>query len=382
MGIATAHAGMTEFCIIGGGMAGVSIAYHLSRSSAVILLEREPRLGSHSTGRSAALYSEIPMTDVVRRLSRLSRPFFDLPPAEFDATLMQPPRGSILTAQAADLAQLQDLASENSSLQWLDTDALRARVPILRLGPDAIVAGLLEPAAYRIDVAALLEGFRRGAKARGADIRSNCGVRGLHRAAGCWSIATTAGESLRASVIVNAAGSWGDEIATLAGAAPLGLTPLRRTMIVFDPPPSLDCRLWPAVGGADASYYFLPDAGLLMGSAADEVPSPPCDAQPEPVEIALAAQRIEDVTTLTIKRIRNRWAGLRTFAPDRLPVAGYDPVTAGFFWLVGQGGSGIQTAPALGEAAAALALRQTLPDHFLQAGISAGILSPARFTSN
>lgn len=370
---------MAEFCIVGGGMAGVSIAYYLSRSSTVILLEREPRLGSQSTGRSAALYSEIPMMGVVRRLSRLSRSFFVSPPAEFDATLMQPPRGSILTAQAADLAQLQNLASKDGSLQWLDADALRARVPVLRLRPDGIVAGLLEPGAFRIDVAALVEGFRRGAKARGADFRSSSEVCGLRRASGHWSIDLAGGESLHAEVIVNAAGAWGDGVATLAGARPLGLTPLRRTIIVFDPPPNLDCRQWPAVGGADDSYYFLPDAGLLMGSAAGEVPSAPCDAQPDETDIALAAQRVENATTLTIGRIRSRWAGLRTFAPDRAPVSGYDPVVGGFFWLVGQGGAGIQTAPALAEAAAALALGRPLPDQHVRAGITAGVLSPARF---
>jgi D-arginine dehydrogenase len=155
--------------------------------------------------------------------------------------------------------------------------------------------------------------------------------------------------------------------------------PLRRTIIVFDPPPSLDCRHWPAVGGVDGSYYFLPDAGRLMGSAADEVPSPPCDAQPEEFDVALAAQRIEEVTTLTIERIRHRWAGLRTFAPDRLPVAGYDPAVAGLFWFVGQGGFGIQTAPALAGTAAALAVGQALPDDCLHAGITAQTLSPARF---
>jgi D-arginine dehydrogenase len=370
---------VTEFCIVGGGIAGLSIAYQLSASSSVVLLEREPRLGTQTTGRSAALYSELPMAGTVRGLSRLSRPFFISPPAEFGTMPLHAPLGCILTARAADLGQLEAYAADDGRLQWLDADALRARVPILRVQPDGIVAGLLESGAFRIDVAALVEDYRRGARARGAEIRSGSEVYGLSRAGECWSIDTGAGGPLRADVIVNAAGAWGDAVAALAGAAPLGLMPLRRTIIVFDPPPSLDCRAWPAVGGVDGSYYLLPDAGRLMGSAADEVPSPPCDAQPDELDVALAAQRIEDVTSMTIARIRNRWAGLRTFAPDRLPVVGYDPAVVGFFWFVGQGGFGIQTAPALARAAAALALDQPLPDDCVHAGITGQALSPARF---
>lgn len=381
MAAATTRATGSDFCIVGGGIAGLSIAYHLSASSTVILLEREPRLGTQTTGRSAALYSEILTAGPMQALSRQSRPFFVSPPPDFAVTPLHAPIGCVLTARTADLGQLQARAADNGRLQWLDADALRERVPILRVQPDAIVAGLLEPGAFRIDVAALMEGYRRGARARGAEIRSGNELCGLVREGGRWSIDTGDGGRLRADVVVNAAGAWGDAVSALAGAAPLGLMPLRRTIIVFEAPSGLDCRHWPAVGAIDGSYYFLPDSGRLLGSAADEVPSPPCDAQPEELDVALAAQRIEEVTTMSIERIRNRWAGLRTFAPDRLPVAGYDPAVTDFFWFVGQGGFGIQTAPALSDAAAALALAKPLPNACARAGITERALSPARFAS-
>jgi len=369
---------VTEFCVIGGGIAGLSIAYHLSASSRVVLLERESRLGTHTTGRSAALYTELPVTGPVLELSRLSRAFLISPPAEFTAGALHAPLGCIFTGQATDLGQLESCVAANEHLQPLDAHALQVRVPILRVHPDGIVAGLLDPGAFRIDVAALMEGYRRGARTRGTEIRAGHDLTGLTREGGRWSIDTACGDRFRADVIVNAGGAWGDAVAELAGVAPLGLMPLRRTIIVFEAPSGLDCRHWPAVGAIDGSYYFLPDAGRLMGSAADEVPSPPCDAQPEEFDVALAAQRIENVTSVSIKRIRNRWAGLRTFAPDRLPVAGYDPRVANFFWFVGLGGFGLQTAPALAEAAAALALDRPLPTVCVRAGITEHVLAPGR----
>lgn len=381
MAATTTSAPVSEFCVIGGGIAGLSIAYQLSASSSVVLLEREPRLGTQSTGRSAALYSELLTTGAVQALTRLSRPFFLSPPTDFAATPLQAPLGCLLTGRAEDIAPLEKRAARDGSLQWLDAEALRLRVPILRVQPDAIVAGLLESGAFRIDVAALTEGYRRGARQRGAEIRGGAEVLRLGREASRWVIDMGAGGQLRAEVIVNAAGAWGDAVAQLAGARPLGLMPLRRTIIGFDPPPDLDIRHWPAVGAADGSYYFLPDAGRLIGSAADEVPSSPCDAQPDEYDIALAAARIEAATTLTIGRIRSRWAGLRTFVPDRLPVVGYDADIAGFFWLVGQGGFGIQTAPALASAAAALALSQPLPADCVRAGITTEGLGPGRLAA-
>jgi D-arginine dehydrogenase len=213
---------------------------------------------------------------------------------------------------------------------------------------------------------------------QGAQLHLGGGVRRIRYAGGRWTVQTPAGE-WTAPVLVNAAGAWGDEVAALAGVPGVGLQPLRRTALLIDAPEGLDCAAWPAAIDVDEQFYFKPDAGLLLLSPADEHPSPPCDAQPDELDVAIAVDRFEQATGLQVRRVRHKWAGLRVFSPDRSPVVGFDPRAPGFFWLVGQGGYGIQTAPALGLLAAALASGEPAPNPILAAGTDLAALSPERF---
>ena len=188
----------------------------------------------------------------------------------------------------------------------------------------------------------------------------------------------TGGTSFAAPVVVNAAGAWADVVAELAGARPIGLQPMRRTALLVDPPEGVRIDDWPMVIDVEETFYFKPDAGLLLLSPADETPSPPCDAQPEALDVAVAIDRVQTATTLEVRRVRHRWAGLRSFVADRAPVAGWDPEAAGFFWLAGQGGYGIQTAPAMARTAAALLQNEALPGDLVDAGVDPRALSPER----
>jgi D-arginine dehydrogenase len=232
--------------------------------------------------------------------------------------------------------------------------------------------------AMEIDVNRLHQGYLRGLKARGGEVVTRAEVRDLHRESPGWRVETKAGDFI-APVVVDAAGAWCDEIAELAGAKPVGLVAKRRTAITFDAPDGLDTRNWPLAVGVAEDFYFKPDSGRLMGSPADETPMPPCDVQPDELDIAIAVDRIQAATTLEIARIGRSWAGLRTFAADKTTVVGFDPACAGFFWLAGQGGYGIQTAPAMGRLAAALATGATVPADLAELGVTAEAVSPARF---
>ena len=247
--------------------------------------------------------------------------------------------------------------------------------PILR--PEAVAAALLEPDAADIDVDALHQGFLRRLRQRGGVVLTRRRVERLGRRNGLW-LAEAGGERFAAPVVVNAAGAWADIVAALAGLAPLGLTPKRRTALLVEPPAGVDPAPWPAVVDIDETFYFKPDAGLLLLSPADETPSEACDAQPEEWDVAVAVDRVEQATSLRVRAVRHRWAGLRTFLADRTPAAGFDPAADGFFWLAGQGGYGIQTAPALARMAAALVLGEAPAADLLAAGVEPAALSPAR----
>lgn len=367
-----------DFLIIGAGMAGASCGYWLSRHGRVILLEREAQPGYHTTGRSAALYTETYGNAAMRALTVASRAFYLDPPAGFASTPLLAPRGTLLVARADQLADLERLYGECrglvGNLALWSGEQVRARVPAFR--PDQVAAAVFEPDARDIDVHALHQGFLRGIRAAGGEVACNAEALALTRSGG-WQVESRAGV-FRAPVVVNAAGAWADEIGRLAGARPLGLTPLRRTAITFDAPPGVAISEWPAVIDVDEQWYFKPDAGRLLASPADETPSPPCDAQPDEYDIALLVERLTQATTLKVPRLAAKWAGLRSFVADRTIALGFDTNVAGFFWLAGQGGYGIQTAPAAGRAAAALARGMELPADIGDLGVDAGQLSPSR----
>lgn len=368
-----------DVLVIGAGIAGAAAAFHLAGEARVILLERESQPGYHATGRSAALYSETYGNACVRAISSASRAFYREPPAGFAEHPLLTPRGSMIIGTAGQREQLRRTHDEMRallpSIEWLDAAEIARRVPVLR--PRAAAWAVCEPDSMDMDVHAIHQGFLRGVKAAGGQLVCDAEVLRLARADGLWRAETRAGD-FAAPIVINAAGAWCDAIAALAGAAPVGLVPKRRTAFTFAPPAGVDTSRWPLVIDADEQFYFKPDAGLLLGSPANEDPVPAQDVQPEELDVAIAVDRIETATTLRIGRVLRKWAGLRSFVADKTPVAGYAADADGFFWLAGQGGYGIQTAPALGAIAAALVRRQALPPEIAAFGVAAADLSPER----
>ncbi|MDH3667062.1 MAG: FAD-binding oxidoreductase [Paracoccaceae bacterium] len=375
--------GTADILVIGAGIAGASAAWALSVNAEVVLLETEDQPGYHTTGRSAALFTETYGNAVIRRLTSAGRGFFKDPPEGFGDHPLLTPRGALFLARPDQITALDAAEAE------VRATAPPGVAPVERLGSDEVVrangairpgyaaGGLLEPAAEDIDVHALHTGFLRGLRARGSRVVTGAKVQALTRAVGIWTAETKAGD-FAARVVVNAAGAWCDEVAALAGATPVGLVPKRRTAFTFDPPDGLDPGGWPATIDVDEQFFFRPDAGRIMGSPADETPSPPCDAQPDEMDLALGAHRIEQATVLQVRRLVTKWAGLRCFVADKTPVVGFDDAAEGFFWLAGQGGYGIQTSPALGRAAAALITEGDLPGDLAARGLEKSMLAPER----
>lgn len=367
-----------DVLVIGGGMAGASAAYELAARRRVVVLEREERPGYHATGRSAALFRESYPQPATRALSQASRAFLERPPAGFGDHPLLARRGVLFVGReeqrpAVD-AMAAELAPRLPDLRRLDGSEARRLVPAMR--PDHVAAALYEPGAADVDVHALHEGYLRGLRARGGRLLTRAAPDHIERRGGRWEVAVR-GEVFTAPVLLDAAGAWADEVAAQAGVAPLGLTPLRRTAVTFDPPPGLDVAAWPMVLDIAGEFYFKPESGRLLASAADEIPSPPTDAQPDEYDVALAVHRVQTATGLTVARLVSRWAGLRTFAADRAPVVGFDPAIDGFFWLAGQGGTGIVTAPALARLAAAT-IDGAAAAMLDELGLPAHVLSPAR----
>lgn len=371
-----------EILIVGGGIAGAGAAYELAAFASVILLERETHCGYHSTGRSAASFTENYGAGVVRRLAIGSRGFFESPPGGFCDHPLLAPSGMLTIARKDQLdlleEQLQTARVLVPSIRRIDAAAAIARVPILR--PDYLAGVYDEPNSMEVDVNGLHQGFLKGARARGARIVVNAGVEAIVRTGDCWTVTTAAGD-FSAPLLVNAAGAWADVIAELAGVQPLGLLPKRRTAFHVAAPAGTNMRGWPLVNDVAEEFYFKPDAGQLFVSPADATPSPPMDAYPEDLDVATGVERLENVTLLRVERVSRAWAGLRTFAADAAPVIGFDDAAEGFFWLAGQGGNGIKTSPASSRACAALVRNGRLPEDLMRLGIAASDLSPDRLRS-
>ncbi|SMH47354.1 NAD(P)/FAD-dependent oxidoreductase [Azospirillum agricola] len=373
-----------DFLVIGAGMAGASAAYELAAHGRVTVLERESQPGYHSTGRSAALYTQTYGHRTVRAMTVASWDFYTAPPAGFADHPLLTPRGVLLVGRAdqTDLLEKEfaDGRSLTPSVERFDRERTLAMAPFLR--PDYAVGAVWEPDARDIDVHALHQGYLRGLKARGGRIVTDAGVSGLARRDGLWVVDTPAG-GFTAPVLVNAAGAWADALAELAGVRTIGLVPKRRTAITFDPvfaDPADKTGLdgWPMVCDVGERFYVKPDAGRLLASPADETPVAPCDVQPEEIDIAETVDRLEQASRFRVHRLAHSWAGLRSFVADRVPVVGFDGQAEGFFWLAGQGGYGIQTAPAMGRTAAALATGGGLPPDVRALGVTERDLSPSR----
>jgi D-arginine dehydrogenase len=372
-----------DILIVGAGIAGASAGYFLAPKRSVVVLERESQPGYHSTGRSAALFTEYYGNAVIRALTVASRAFLEAPPPGFADHAPMTPRGTMFIArddQRETLArQLAEARALVPSIHDVDMKRAAELYPALAVGH--ITAAFYEPDSKDMDVHAIHQGYLRGLKAAGGRVACDAELLALDRRAGQWHARTKAGD-FRAPIVIAAAGAWCDEIGRLAGAAPIGLVPKRRTALTFDPPAGADVRNWASITDADEDFYVKPDAGALLGSPADETPVPPQDAQPEELDIALCIERIQAATTHVIRRPRRTWAGLRSFVADRTPVCGFAAGAEGFFWLAGQGGYGIMTSPAMGRAAAALATGADLPADLAGFGLTAAQLGPARLTSS
>lgn len=372
-----------DIIIIGAGIAGASAAYFLALGGAnVVLLEREEQPGYHSTGRSAALFSETYGPTIIRRLSMASRAFLAQPPEGFAEHALLSPRGMLMVATEAESAELEAFAAEiranGGEIRGLDADEVVAQVPVMRR--ELLAGGALEPGAMDIDVHALHWGFIRGFRHAGGTLANETCVERIGRRGARWVVEDARGRGFEADVVVNAAGAWADEIAQRAGVLPLGLVPKRRTALMVDLPAGMHGDAWPMVCSITEDYYFKPDAGRLLLSPADETPVAPQDVQPEDLDIAIAIDRFMTATTVEVRRPGSTWAGLRSFFADGDPVSGFAPDAPGFYWLAGQGGYGIQTAPAMGRVAAGLILQGQVPDDVGAFGIDARALSPERLT--
>lgn len=368
-----------DFLVIGAGIAGASVGFFLAPHGRVVLLEREPQPGYHSTGRSAALFMESYGTPQVRALTLASRAFFESPPGGFAEHPLLSPRGAMMVASRGQEAPLQEhwevLRALSPRGRLIDAREALGITPVLRA--DQVIGAVHEPDAADMDVHAIHQGFLRGIRQHGGRVVGDAELLALERRGGQWHARTRAGD-FTAPVVLNASGAWADTVAGLAGVAPIGLEPRRRSAFVFAPPAGVDSSRWPLTGGIDEDWYFKPDAGMLLGSPANVDPVEPHDVQPEELDIALAIDRIQRMTTLTIRRPARTWAGLRSFVADGDLVGGWDPQAEGFFWVAAQGGYGIQTSPAMGEACAALVLGRELPPHVAGRGLTAALLSPAR----
>ena len=364
----------SDILVIGGGIAGISAAARLAPDAKVTVLEAEPMIGHHSSGRSAAIFIRNYGNATLRALNAASAPFLANPEGVAETSLLSP-RGELLLATDADMARFEAYLDGSAGLERLSPAQAVELVPILR--QDAIVAAAIEWDAQDIDVDRMLQGFARKLRFHGGKIVTGAAVQSVSRSDGVWSVITPAG-SFTAPVLINAAGGWADAIAAMAGVRRLGLQPLRRSAALIPAPDGHDITRWPLFANAGDQWYAKPEAGKLMISPADEDPVDPHDVWADDMVIAEGLHRYEQAVTAPVTRVEHSWAGMRTFAPDRTPVVGFAPEADGFFWLAGQGGYGMQTAPALSQLTADLCLGRLSSLH--QGVLEA--LSPARAALN
>lgn len=372
------HQPVTRVIVIGGGIAGVSAAAHLAPSADVTLLEMESTLAFHTTGRSAALFVVNYGADGIRPLAKASRAFLESPPEGTTEAALLSDRGLLWLASAEQMRTIERIAAEGAKTGagslLVDTKRVKDLLPVVN--DDQVAGGLYEPNASDIDVAGLHQAFVRMARSHESEIRVNAQVRSIQSSSAGWRV-ETATSTYDCDVVVNAAGAWGDEVAHMAGVEPVGLQPMRRT--AFMVPGDAQYSNWPMVVDADQRFYFKPDGAQLLCSLAEEEPSEPTDPRPRVEDVALAIERINEATSLGIRSVNSQWVGLRTFAPDREMVIGEEPAAPGFFWLAGQGGTGIQTAPAYGSLLASLVTGEQLSDTLIEAGVDPTMTSPRRF---
>jgi D-arginine dehydrogenase len=366
---------LADILVIGGGIAGLSAAAALSTHARVTVVEAEEQIGFHSSGRSATMVHYALGDRLIRALTLASRPFFDNPGENFGELPLGERKGVLVHAREEERPELDTLYSDISQfaeVKRVDGAGVQQLCPLLK---EDACHGLADLNGLRLDAHALLQGNLRTLKSNGGQLRTGERVSGIEREPGAWTLTSETGQRFSGEMIVNAAGSWADQVARLAGVEPLGLQPKRRTIVTFDAPDGADLEHLPFTKTIGDELYFGAETGRLFASPMDEVPSDPTDAQPEEYEVALAAYRMEERTRVKVSTIRSKWAGLRTFTPDRHPAAGFAPDAEGFFWLAGQGGFGLQTSPAMAAIVKSLIIGTPwpIPD------VPGAELSPARF---
>ncbi|MET0370263.1 MAG: FAD-dependent oxidoreductase [Sphingobium sp.] len=362
-----------DIVIVGGGIAGASLGASVAGRASVVILEMESQPGYHATGRSVSFWEETYGGPLIQPLTTASGPALRAPDPDFAAAPFLTPRGTLHIGSSGDRAAADALLK-----------AFDGTVDLRRVDPAALIPGLrpqwtigiLEPSCMDIDVASLHQAWLRRFRRLGGRVATNAALLEARREGEGWWLETSTGP-IRCALLVNAAGAWADEVAQLCGASPIGLTPLRRTVVQLRIPalPTADLPLLMDLAG---HFYFKPDGpGRVWLTPHDETPSPPCDAAPEDIAVAEAIERFEQVVDWPIASVERRWAGLRTFAPDRAPVYGFDPAHPGLFWFAGLGGFGIQTSPAAAALCAAMLTGETPPSAI--ASIDAAPYSPGRF---
>jgi D-arginine dehydrogenase len=365
----------SDIIVIGGGIAGLSAAAGLSDHARVTVLEAEEQIGFHSSGRSATMVHYALGDRLVRALTLASRPFFENPPEGFSDVPLGHRMPVLVHAREDEREALDALDAEISlfaTLERLDAAGVHELCPLLK---EDARHGIADFNAFRLDPHALLQANLRQLRSGGGELYTGQRIAAAERDGRAWRVTSEKGERYSAPILVNAAGSWADQVAGLAGVQPLGLQPKRRTIITFDAPPGTKLDGLPFAKTVGDELYFAPESGRLFASPMDEVPSDPTDAQPDEYEVALAAWRMEERTTVEVRQIHSKWAGLRTFTPDRHPAAGFAPDAEGFFWLAGQGGFGLQTSPAMASIAASLIANRP----WSVADVTAADLDPVRF---
>ena len=359
----------------------MSAAYRLSDHGKVIVIEKEAHLGYHTTGRSAAFFTENYGNKTIRALTKASRYFLENPTESFLNNPLMSLNGGVLmiaNSNQTDAVEKELKYAHENSAKVFEISKKEALKMVPALKENYLDRALHEPYSKVMDVDLIHQGYARGAKKNETKIYFNQEVIKISKDKNLWNIKTR-NETYSAPVIINAAGAWCDEIALLANCKPLGIKPKRRTIIIFKNTDNYIINKWPVVIDIKDNFYFKPEAGKFLASPADETDSPPCDAQPEEIDIALTIERLEKATNLKIKNVEHKWAGLRSFYPDRTPVVGEDNNNSGFFWLAGQGGYGIMTSPSISKILESLITGKKWPKKLEELYINENTLSPNRF---
>jgi len=365
--------------VIGGGIAGVSLGYELAADRTVGLLEMESTLAFHTTGRSAATFTESSGGPVMRALTTASRAFLEDPPQVFESKPLSPLPLLVLGPQGAADA-VRALHREASVLlpevRLVEPDEAQQICPVLR--PGYVELAMFEPGGMGVDVHCVHQGYTRGLRQRGGEIYTSASVATIERRGGVWRVTDAGGETYQAPVVVDAAGAWCDAVANLARATPVGIQPMRRTIFMLPSPRERITGGLPFIGDIGATFYVKPEGEQFLCSPSEETLQPPSDVRPDELEIARAIDAINTATILNARHVRSSWAGLRSIVPDRLPVVGFDPMAEGFFWFAGQGGYGIQTGPAMARIGAGLVRGLPIPEDVAALGLAADSVSPTR----